>query len=249
MEEPDALKSALRQWILLRQQALLDFIMASWRENPRNLEPDAALLAQLHGTLPGIPFGGGPKADLGGAMDAIEAAPSQAEALRALLEGLRPFAERSALFIVKQGLPSLYAARGFEADEPKLGAPVMPTRQMEALMAGSLQAIRDTGEAYVSMLVPLTRSAAQEALILPLRLRRKTVALLLVDSGQGSALGFAPEVRALAHTAETSIVVRCPMALTNWRTSSCCFCWRRYWAIWGLTLSSSAPPMVSLLLL
>jgi hypothetical protein len=211
MDVSDAPKSVLRQWVHQRHQALLEIVMSSWQEGMKGLEPDDALMEELRNAgggsqapadlFPSVDLG----AELGKAIDGMEEAPSQGEVLRALLEGLHPFAERCALFIVKQGLPNLYAARGFDSDAPKLGAPVMPTPKLDALLGGKLNTLRDTGEAYVSMLVPLSRFEASEALILPLRLRRKAVALLLVDSGLRSALEHPAEIRALAHTAETCL--------------------------------------------
>lgn len=185
--------------------------MSSWQEGMKALEPDEALMEELRkaggGAVPSEDLfaAGDLGPQLGEAIDGMESAPSQGEVLRALLEGLHPFAERCALFIVKQGLPNLYAARGFDSDTPKLGAPVMPTPKLEALLGGKLHALRETGEAYASMLVPLSRFEATEALILPLRLRRKAVALLLVDSGLRSALDHPAEIRALAHTAEACL--------------------------------------------
>ena len=210
MDASDAQKSVLRQWVHQRHQALLEIVMSSWQEGMKALEPDEALMDEFRNAGGGAPAEdlfakGNLGAELGQAIDGMENAPSQGEVLRALLEGLHPFAERSALFIVKQGLPNLYAARGFDSDTPKLGAPVMPTPKLEALLGGKLHALRDTGEAYASMLVPLSRFEASEALILPLRLRRKAVALLLVDSGLRGTLEHPAEIRALAHTAEACL--------------------------------------------
>ena len=213
MDASDAPKSLLRQWVHQRHQALLEIVMSSWQEGMKALEPDDALVKDLLDAAGAKPDDAelldtpapelGPY--LGMAIDAMESAPSQGEVLRTLLEGLRPFVERCALFIVKQGIPNLYAARGFDSEAPKLGAPVMPTPKLEALLGGKLHTLRDTGEAYASMLVPLSRFEASEAMILALRLRRKAVALLLVDSGLRTGLDHPSEVRALAHSAEACL--------------------------------------------
>ena len=180
MDSSDPMKSVLHQWINQRHQALIEKVMVAWQNSMSTLEPDDALVEELKRTLP-VPepaddLFASPSADLGaelgGAIDAMEAAPSQAEVLKALLEGLHPFVERCALFVVKQGIANLYAARGFETEGPKLGAPVMPTPKIEALLSGKLHALRETGEAYGSLLVPLSRFEASDALVLPLRLRR-----------------------------------------------------------------------------
>lgn len=202
MDPTDAPKSVLRQWVHQRHQALLEIVMSSWQEGMKSLEPDEALLRDLREAGAGS---GDPGPGLARAIDGMEAAPSQGEVLRALQEGLQPFAQRSALFIVKQGLPTLYAARGFDLEAPKPGAPVMPSPELEALLQGRLHALPGTGEVYASMLAPLGSAGAAEAVLLPLRLRRKAVALLLVDSGSQAALGHPAEVRALAHTAEACL--------------------------------------------
>ncbi len=213
MDASDALKSVLHQWINQRHQALLERVMVTWQDSMAGLEPDDALLAELRKAAPAADppddlFATAPAdlgAELGKAIDAMEAAPSQAEVLKALLEGLHPFAERSALYVVKQGIANLYAARGFETEGPKLGAPIMPTPKAEALLAGRLHSVRETGETYGSLMVPLSRFEASDALVLPLRLRRRAVALLMVDSGLRQALEHPAEVRALAHVAESCL--------------------------------------------
>ena len=213
MDSSDPMKSVLQQWISQRHQTLIEKVMITWQEQMSGLEPDEALLQELKQSLPAPEpqddLFASPAADLGAelgrAIDAMEAAPSQAEVLKALLEGLHPFIERCALFVVKQGIANLYAARGFETEGPKLGAPVMPTPKIEALLAGRLHILRETGEAYGSLLVPLSRFEASDALVLPLRLRRRAVAMLLVDSGLRQAIDHPAEIRALAHVAESCL--------------------------------------------
>ncbi len=213
MDAADALKSVLHQWINQRHQALLEKVMVTWQDSMAALEPDDALLAEIQKAAPApelqddlfAPSSSDLGAELGKAIDAMEAAPSQAEVLKALLEGLHPFAERSALFVVKQGIANLYAARGFETEGPKLGAPIMPTAKSEALLAGRLNSLRETAETYGALLVPLSRFEASDALVLPLRLRRRAVAMLMVDSGLRQVLEHPAEVRALAHVAESCL--------------------------------------------
>jgi len=55
------------------------------------------------------------------------------------------------------------------------------------------------------LLVPLGRFEASDALVLPLKLRRRAVALLLVDSGLRQEIDHPSEVRALAHVAESCL--------------------------------------------
>lgn len=212
MDASNPLKPVLQNWIHQRHQALLEKVLVTWQEGMAGLEPDQALLNELQQAAPApapaddlFSPASDLGADLGLAIDAMEASPSQAEVLRALLEGLQPFVERSALFVVKQGIASLYAARGFESDTPKVGAPVMPTSKLDAMLAGKLHSLRETGETYSSLLVPLSRFEASDALVLPLRLRRRAVALLLVDSGLRQGVEHPSEVRALAHVAESCL--------------------------------------------
>lgn len=213
MDSFDPMKSVLHQWINQRHQALIEKVMVAWQNSMSSLEPDETLVEELRKVLPApepsedlfAPTSENLGAELGRAIDAMEAAPSQAEVLKALLEGLHPFVERCALFVVKQGIANLYAARGFETESPKLGAPVMPTAKLEALLSGKLHSLRETGEAYSSLLVPLSRFEASDVLVLPLRLRRRAVAMLLVDSGLRQAIDHPSEIRALAHVAESCL--------------------------------------------
>ncbi|MBI4911955.1 MAG: hypothetical protein HY823_04390 [Acidobacteria bacterium] len=214
MEASDAAKTLLSQWINTRHQALLEQVMMTWQAGMRGLEPDDILLQDLRKELGHPPeegvedlFGAGTDLgeDLGRAVDALESAPSQGEVLKALLDGLQPFVERSAIFVVKQGIANLYASRGFETESPRPGSPVVPPPPLEGLISGRIHVLREIQETYAALLAPLSRFEAGQAMILPLRLRRKAVAVLLVDSGLRQDVQRPAEIRALAHVAEACL--------------------------------------------
>lgn len=206
----ESVKHALEAWIRERMGDLREQILQAWEAGQSRLAPDEALLQHLASLAPGLDLAAatvaeGTEAELGAALDLIEGSASQGEVLKHLLEGLQPFVERSALFVVKQGIASLYAQRGFEADHPRLGAPVVPPPELEAVIQGARPRIDRPGPAYQALLGPLSRFEASDAWILPLALRRKCVALLLVDAGLRQVLDHPNHVRTLVRTAESCL--------------------------------------------
>ncbi len=208
----ESIKPLVQAWIQERVQSLREQVLSTWDEGMGQFRPDEALLQSiLDAAGPAAvedPFLDAPmdtEHDLGGALDLIEAALSQGEVLKNLLEGLQPFVERSALFVVKQNTATLYAHRGFESDQPRLGALVVPPAELSGLIQGQLSSANRPGEAYLALLGVLSRFEASDARILPLRLRRKPVALLLVDSGIRQVIDHPHHVRALAHAAEAAL--------------------------------------------
>ena len=196
----DALRASLEAWLNQRHQSLLEEVMAAWQEGLTRFRPDADLLARLSEAAPSTLVLGNAESSerhLAAALDLIEGATSQSELLKRLLDGLAPFVERSALFILKQGLASLYAQRGFDGEPPRRAGAVVPSPDLEALIHGGLRAIRRSGPAYSALLAPLSSFAAPDLAILPLRHKRKAVALLLVDSGARQKLDRPEQVRAL----------------------------------------------------
>lgn len=214
LREP--LKQMIHKWVNDRHQALLEQVMMTWEEGMGRLSPDDVLLQKIEELLapPELPasaedpfpdVASDTDNDLGAALTLIEASPNQGEVLKRLLEGLQPFVERSALFVIKQGIASLFANRGFESDIPKAGTPVVPPPELDELIQGRIPLLDATGPAYLALLGSLSRFEAADVRILPLRLRRKTVALLLVDSGLRQVLDHPNHVRALTHTAEATL--------------------------------------------
>ena len=211
LREP--LQQMIHKWVNDRHQALLEQVMMTWQEGMGRLVPDDALLQRIQELItppppPEDPFPdvlSDTENDLGAALNLLESSSSQGEVLKRLLEGLQPFVERSALFVIKQGIANLFATRGFESDMPKPGAPVVPPPELEEVIQCRVPFISVPGPAYLSLLHLLSRFEAADVCILPLRLRRKTVALLLVDSGLRQVIDHPNHVRALAHTAEATL--------------------------------------------
>jgi len=201
------LKTLLQQWIDERQLALRGQVLAALDQARERLAPDDALLAQVLAAAEPPPAAAAPgiDADLGAGLDLMADAPTQGEALKRLLEGVMRFSERSALYVIKQGIATLYAHRGFEADHPKLGVPVVPPPELEQLIQGPTALISARGPAYLALLAPLSRFEATGLLIIPLHLRSKTVALLLVDSGLQETLEHPGCLRAVALGAEARL--------------------------------------------
>ncbi len=206
--QSDAIKARLETWLNHQNQALLEEVMATWQNALRRFEPDGTLLAQLREAVePGEPIlsGGAQERDLGTALDLLEGATSQSDLLRRLLDALAPMVERSALFILKQGLVSLYAHRGFDAEGPGKAGAVVPPAELEALIQGSARVIRRQGEGYAALLAPISSFQAPDLAIFPLRHRRKPVALVLVDSGLRQRLDAPEQVRALVLVASAML--------------------------------------------
>lgn len=204
----DALRIRLEAWLNQQNQTLLEEVMATWQNALGNFRPDQALLAQLRGDL--APAGTftptGPQApDLAPGLDLLEGTTSQSDLLKRLLDALTPLAERSALFILKQGLASLYAHRGFEGEAPRKAGAIVPPEELEALIHGSTRAIRRKGAGYAALLGAVSAFEASDVAIFPLRHKKRAVALVLVDSGLRPKLDHPEQVRALVLVASAML--------------------------------------------
>ena len=211
---PASMKHLITEWVNERHQVLMEQVLFTWQEAMGRLAPDDALMERLLATLPppppplpAPPSQSAPDLEpsLGAALASLEQASTQGEVLKRLLDALTRFTERSALFVVKQGIATLYAHRGFEAETPKGGAPVVPPAELEHLIQEGNTPITTAGPAYSALLAPLSRFEAVEVRIIPLSLRHKTVAVLLVDSGLRPAIDRPHHVRALAYVAEARL--------------------------------------------
>lgn len=210
MPQPsDALKQILLTWLHERHQALLEQVMMTWEEGLGRLQPDdalsEALMAAISAPAPAAHAVMTSDPELGVALDLLDNAPSQAEVLHKLLDGLRPFADRSALFIIKQGIASLYAFRGFDVETAKAGTPVVPPPELEALISGQMPVILQTGEAYLALVRPLSSLTSADVRIHPIRLKRRTVALVMTDSGLRGMLDNPQHIRVLVRSAEAAL--------------------------------------------
>lgn len=182
-----------------------DQVAQAWITALEAFRPDDELIARVQECLEAAePEEEDPDEALGAALDHLAQAGTQSETLKRLIEGATRFAERSALFVIKQGIASLYAHRGFEAARPRAGAPVVPPPALEPLVQGHGVIIDAPGPAYEALLAPLGPKAAAVRVI-PLRLRRKTVALLLADSGAQERLAHPNQLRALVLGAEARL--------------------------------------------
>jgi len=204
----DALRSRLEAWLNQQNQALLEEVMASWQKALGHFHPSETLLAQLREAMPAPePFGpSGPQdQDLAAALDLLEGATSQSDLLKRLLDALAPLVERSALFILKQGLASLYAHRGFEAEAPAKAGAVVPPRELEALIQGITRSLRHKGSAYTALMAPVSAFEATDIAIFPLLHKKRAVALVLVDSGLRQTLDHPEQARALVLVASAML--------------------------------------------
>jgi hypothetical protein len=204
---PHALRAPLEAWLNQQNQTLLEEVIATWQDAMGRFRPDAALLEQLcQAAAPSLaPASEGLPPAFATALDLVEGATSQSDLLRRLLDGLSPLVERSALFILKQGLASLYAHRGFEANAPLKPGAVVPPSDLEAVIQGLGRSLRKKGPGYSALLSVLSSYEAGDLAILPLRHKRKAVALLLVDSGLRQKLDHPDLVRALVLAASASL--------------------------------------------
>lgn len=210
----DALRGELETWLNQQNQALLEEVIATWQGAMARFRPDGALLDRLLRAVPpppGLDTTTTPQApgavdqSFAAALDLVEGAASQSDLLKRLLDALVPLVERSALFVLKQGLASLYSHRGFEANAPLRAGAVVPPPDLEAMIQGLGRPLRKKGPGYAALLAALSPFEAADMAILPLRHKRKVVALLLVDSGLRQTLDHPDLVRALVLAAAATL--------------------------------------------
>lgn len=205
----DALRTRLEAWANHQNQILLEEVMATWQNALGRSHPDDAILAQLREAMSApVAFASVSAREdqnLAPALDLLEGATSQGDLLKRLLDALSPLVERSALFILKQGLASLYAHRGFEAEAPLKAGAVVPPGELEALIQGSTRSIRRKGPGYAALIAPVSGFEASDAAIFPLCHKKKTVALVLVDSGLRQKLDHPEQARALVLVASAML--------------------------------------------
>jgi len=203
-----ALQNALQQWSLDCQQEVWEDLTRAWQGCRDRFLPDAALLERIQSLMPApepVPAPRDTDTELGAALDLIAEAGTQGEVLKRLLDAALPFSGRCALYVIKQGIATLYGHRGFEAEQPRLGVPVVPPPELEALIQGQVRMIDSPESAYQALLGPLSPTRAASVRLLPLHLRRKTVALLLADSGPDDRMDHPAHLRALALGAEARL--------------------------------------------
>lgn len=194
----DALRNRLDVWLERQRQAVLEEATAAWQSALSRLRPDEALLAELISeTTPPATAPAVSEQRLATALDLVECATSQGDLLRRLLEALAPLAPRSAIYILRQGQPCLYSHQGFEDQAATKAGGVLPTPDLEDLIQGRSPSVRHRSLGYTALVSTLSAFEAADIAIFPLRHRRKTVALLLVDSDLLPRLPHPELVRAL----------------------------------------------------
>lgn len=204
----DAFRARLESWLNQQNQTLLEEVMATWQGALGHFRPDETLLAQLleAAAAPSAPAPSGRQdAELAAALDLLEGATSQSDLLKRLLDALSALVERSAIFILKQGLASLYAHRGFEADAPLRAGAVVPPPELESVIRGLTPSIRRKGPGYAALITPISAFEASEVAIFALRHKKRAVALVLVDSGLRQSLDHPELARALVLTASAML--------------------------------------------
>ena len=203
----DAFRARLEGWLNQQNQLLLEEVMATWQTALGRFSPSEALLAQfLEAAVPGslVPPGR-QDSELASALDLLEGAASQSDLLRRLLDALSVLVERSALYILKQGVASLYAHRGFEADAPSRAGGVVPPPELESVIQGGTPSLRRQGPGYTALVAPISGFEAAEVAIFALRHKKRAVALVLVDSGLRQSLDHPEQARALVLAASAML--------------------------------------------
>lgn len=207
----ESIRPLIQAWVKERLRSLQEQMNLTWEEGMGRLRPDDGLLLRILEAIgTGIPEGKSSdyeeiERDLGIALDLLEQSNNQGEVLRNLLQGLQPFVERSAIFVIKHGIVNLYAQRGFDIKISRNIPPITPPPELEDLIYGRKKSITRFGPAYKSLLEPLSRLEAVDILIVPLCLRRKPVAVLLADSGLRQKLDNPQLLRALTHATEAAL--------------------------------------------
>ena len=204
----DAFRARLEEWLNQQNQVLLEEVIATWQSALGRFRPNETLLAQFLEAA-AIPSASAPSgrqdAELASALDLLEGATSQSDLLKRLLDALSALVERSALFILKQGMASLYAHRGFEADAPMRAGAVVPPSELESVIQGSTPSIRRKGPGYTALVAPISGFEASEVAIFALRHKKRAVALVLVDSGLRQSLDHPEQARALVLVASAML--------------------------------------------
>ena len=204
----DAFRARLEEWLNQQNQLLLEEVIATWQTALGRFRPNEALLAQFVEAA-AVPSAHAPSGrqdtELASALDLLEGATSQSDLLKRLVDARSLLVERSALFILKQGVASLYAHRGFEADAPLRAGAVVPPAELESVIQGSTPSIRRKGPGYAALITPISGFEASEVAIFPLRHKKRAVALVLVDSGLRQSLDHPEQARALVLVASAML--------------------------------------------
>ena len=152
---------------------------------------------------PSYPPGGAPTDLLGAAVATIADASSQADILRATLDGIAQFAARTALFVVKGGQLVGWQSRGFDNEGAIKGTSLNPGSGLAGRAMNDKEPVSAAAAEFDQAFVSTHGNPVDgNATALPLVVRDKVSALIYVDAGT-AAPGSADmsSVRVLVRTA------------------------------------------------
>ena len=128
--------------------------------------------------------GGSPTDLLGAAVASISDASSQADILRALLDGIGQFAARSALFVVKGGQLNGWQARGFDDEGAVKGLQIDPGDGLAARALQDKEPVSAAAAEFNQKFISKHGNPVDgNATVLPLVVREKVSAVIYVDAG------------------------------------------------------------------
>jgi hypothetical protein len=163
----------------------------------------AAAEAASKASAPAYPPGGGPTDLLGAAVATIADAGSQADILRATLDGIAEFAARTALYVAKGGQLTGWQSRGFDNEGAIKGAALNPGSGLAARAVNDKEPASAAAAEFDRNFVSTHGNPVDgNATVLPLVVRDKVSAVIYVDAGT-AAPGTADlsAVRVLVRTA------------------------------------------------
>jgi hypothetical protein len=144
----------------------------------------AAAEAAAKPSAPTYPPGGAPTDLLGAATASIADASSQADILRATLDGIAQFSARTALYVVKGGQPTGWQSRGFSDDGAIKGSTLDAGKGLVSRAMGDKEPVSAAAAEFDKGFVSTHGNPVDgNATVLPLVVREKVSALIYVDAG------------------------------------------------------------------
>jgi hypothetical protein len=146
------------------------------------------VLAELEGVEVGggAPPGGSPTDVLNAAVSSIQDGNAQPDILRSLLEGAAKFSGRAALFVIRGGTATGWAARGFDDDD---GIKKFSVDTSDGLASRAVQdrmpAAAAAAEFDSKFISAIGNPSDGNAVVLPLVVKEKVAALVYADAGTG----------------------------------------------------------------
>jgi hypothetical protein len=142
------------------------------------------VLEEVQPQIGGTSGAGGGAADLLIAVSAIHAGTTQKEILRALLDNTAGYSGRAALFVIKAGTATGWQGRAFDNNEDIKDFSLDMNSNAPAQALQSRAAIRASmAEMDPTFISRFGAPAADQVIVLPLRLKDKVAALVYADAG------------------------------------------------------------------